>query len=351
MGHGVRLGVGGRLEVVRRAPPEDPDRLRATIGALQAAAGRGTVEILDVHDSGDEVELVLGFAGRASSAPMPGAGLGMLAAAAAAHLADLHLRGVAHGAIEAAHVLHDAGDGVRLCGFVPGATDTAGDVEAMGVLLRELLDPADRSPAAAAVRAIATRCCTESVESRPTMAAVAASLAAISSVRRAVSPSPTATRTPRWRHGAVVGAVSVAALGALALAVDRSPTPAEPAFRAPSTTVVTAATTTTHQPAGVRVWPRPVAPIEGDGARWAFDRTGLVLMGDWDCDGDATPVLVDGGGAIWVIDRWLPAAEIPSRFVTVVERVADADVVSGASCDELVVRTADGRSVRPPVRA
>jgi len=56
-------------------------------------------------------------------------------------------------------------------------------------------------------------------------------------------------------------------------------------------------------------------------------------------------------GAIWVIDRWLPAAEIPSRFVTIVERVADADVVPGATCDELVVRTADGRSVRPQVQA
>src|SRR5436190_17930469 len=104
MGHAVRLGDGGRLEVVRCGPPEDLERLRHTVRRLRAATGTGAVEIVSVIDDGERLELVLAFAGRSPEAPISGVDLTPIAAAVAAQLADLHERALVHGALSGEHV-------------------------------------------------------------------------------------------------------------------------------------------------------------------------------------------------------------------------------------------------------
>lgn len=343
----MRLGDDGRLVVVRAAPPEDQLRLRATAETLGAAAGAGAVEVIRCSDDGEHVELVLAYAGRSPSAPMDAMTLARVGAAVAASAADLHLRGIAHGALLAEHVLVDAAGDVRLCGYGSSANgSTSSDVRAMGALLLSLLDSDDSSQAATTIRTIAERCTSES---HPSMSAVAAGLAAAHGPRTTISRMPAPTRSRRlWPALAIVGVISI--FGTVVL-WPRGGAPSATAALVPSST--TTVTSTMTAPRATRVWPRPQPKtIEGDGARWAFGSIDdWALVGDFDCDGVDTPALVQrSSGDVWVIDAWPDGDEAAARYVTTINAVVDATLERGRSCDSIVVETAGGESIRPELR-
>lgn len=338
--NGVRLGAEGRLEVVRSSPPEDATALRAVVARLRAAAGPGVVQVVAHHDDGERIEVVLAFAGRPPIAPMPGRELAPVAAAVASHLADLHLRGLAHGALCAEHVLVDAAGAVRLCGLADGDQD--GDVVALGRLLDDLLDPEDDHPA---LRSVVARCAVDDAAARPTMAAIAAALATASP--RAVRAAPDSVEGERRRLPLVVGAVvtALACLVAVASVSRAEPRRDEPA---PTTTITS---TSTSAVGARRVWPpNPPRTIEHDGATWTFgaDDDRALLVGDWSCTGTATPLLLDASGNLYVVDEWTD--ELAARLVGTFPDATSAAVEHGQSCDVVVLTTPDGE-VRPTVRA
>ena len=344
----VRIGEHGRLEVLRISPPEDPRRLRATVDRLRAAAGAGAVDVRSVLDDGSSVEVVLDYAGRSPTAPVAGPELSHIGAALAAHLADMHTRRIVHGAIAVDHVLVDADGAVRVCGFGhDGGSTAADDVLAIGMFLRELLDDADSSAAASAVRGVADRCCVPEASARPTMAAIAASLASFDVPRRTVAPPrPREVSRRRWH---VVAAMLAIAAVILVVAWPRS-SRARAAYTSPSTTTASSSTTTTKLRA-TRVWP-PAAPhtIVADG-RWSFGTENdlVVLLGDWDCDSVETPALIRRNGELFVIDAWKDDAR--GRYVTTIVAPVAANVEHGRGCDRIAVTTADGEVKRPELDA
>jgi hypothetical protein len=355
--HGVRLGAGARLEVVRAAPPEAPAALRATVERLRAAAGTGAVEIVDVTDDGDALEVVLAYAGRPVTAPLRADALARVGASLAGTLADLHARQIVHGAVVPEHVLVDADGTVRLCGFGANGSAPSDDVLALGELLRTLLDRDDTSDAAWTLRGIADRCCTDDASSRPTAAAVGAALASAGHPRRAVA-RPRVAASPRRRPSvptlaltAVVVVVIAVAIGVTALSTRPSGARSQAAHTTTSATGRATSSTTTAPTAARRVWPPPPPHvIEADG-RWTFgSEDDRVLLLDADCDGIATPVLVrHSDGAVFAVDEWVDGAR--GRLVTVVPNVVDAAVEHREQCDTLVLTTSDGRTVRPKLTA
>jgi hypothetical protein len=345
MGHAVQLGADGRLEVVRSAPPEpDADRLRRTVQRLRAATGTGAVEIVSATDDGERVDLVLAFAGRPPAAPLAGSDLAPIASAVAAALADLHQRRISHGAVEIDHVLVDAGGAVRLCGFGADDGSPAGDVLAFGHLVRALLDPADASTAADALRAVAVRCTVDDDASRPTMAAITASLAGASDRPRAIRPAPRPDEPTRRRWPVFVATALVLALAVLTLLPRRAR--ADLSIETTTTSLVVTTTTTSSTTS----WPTAAA-VRGAGATWRFDGPGVSLVGDWSCTGTKTPALLRPDGTLWIVDALPADGEATARYVTTVDGATGAHVDSLAGgCDDLVVETADG-PIRPALGA
>ncbi len=92
--------------------------------------------------------------------------------------------------------------------------------------------------------------------------------------------------------------------------------------------------------------------VEGDrvvaaGVTYQVGRPGdLVSVGDWDCDGRATPALLrTATGEVFVFDRWAtPGHDLTVRPVTVVGRATAvaAQDRDGDGCPELTVRRSGG---------
>jgi len=98
-----------------------------------------------------------------------------------------------------------------------------------------------------------------------------------------------------------------------------------------------------------RLWP-PARTTDPDGVTWTFDRRGEVHLLDHDCDGVQTPLLVEND-RLWIVESWPETGEVDARYVTTLDGLRDAVVERGPSCDRIVVTTADGRTVRPELRA
>jgi hypothetical protein len=343
MGHAVRLGTDGKLEVTRSAPPEpDVERLRRTLRRLRAASGTGAVEIVSATDDGQRVELVLAFAGRPPAAPMSADDLAPIASAVATTLADLHARQLAHGAVQVEHVLVDASGAVRLCGFGADDGSPAGDVLAFGVLLRTLLDPDDASAAASALRAVAVRCTVDDEASRPTMAAVTTSLVGAGHGQRPLRPTTRPDDSPprRWPVVAATAAVLVVALLTMLPRGAR----ADLSIATTTTSSISSTTTTT------RTWSTAHA-VRGAGATWRFDERGVSLLGDWSCTGTKTPAILRPDGSLWIVDAWPAAGDATARYVATVDGATGAHVDAlPRGCDDVVVETADG-PIRPALGA
>jgi hypothetical protein len=118
-----------------------------------------------------------------------------------------------------------------------------------------------------------------------------------------------------WAWGAVVVVLTAGLLAwswarPVAVAnVDRPLSgPAQGAEDAASSTTAVAP----ERAAGERVWPPAEAvsvagnEVRVGGVRWEVGSEGdLVAVGDWNCDGEATPgVLRPTAGRLWLFDRW-----------------------------------------------
>lgn len=156
-----RSGAG--LEVVKHAGTE-ADRLRLQNEAdwLKRAAHPGVVEVVAAAPT----SLRLRHAGTALArmGPLAPDNAAAVVRSVASTVGDLHQLGVAHGRIDAEHVLIDARGRPRLCGFAEAraATDTtrADDVAALGQLLDTAVAPAASvmwSPPLRGLRAAARR--------------------------------------------------------------------------------------------------------------------------------------------------------------------------------------------------
>ncbi|MCU1460973.1 MAG: serine/threonine protein kinase [Acidimicrobiales bacterium] len=136
----------------------------------------------------------------------------------------------------------------------------------------------------------------------------------------------------------------------------------------PSTTPSTVVTTTTTSAPIPPCGPAPAAPpggsllagdVEGRGcrtyvtwaggvmmvagaspARYRLGRAGdLALLGDWDCDGRATPALYrPDTGEVFLFDGFAAAGELRSRPAIDSGRVRGRPVVVDATCDRIEVR-------------
>lgn len=116
-------------------------------------------------------------------------------------------------------------------------------------------------------------------------------------------------------------------------------------------------------PAACAGAPPPVADVDGDGCpgpvsvdgqvveaegiRWTLGEPGdLVAAGDWDCDGQASPVVVrPATGDVFVFPRWAPEGEpvVADAVASITPGAAEARSRSRADgCDELVVELATG---------
>lgn len=402
----IEIGSGpAGAVVVKRATGDQVPGLLEEAKRLEAAAHPGVVELLGCAETGDGWELRLAHGGRpvATAGPLPAPAVATLVAGVAATLADLHDAGIVHGRIDGTHVLiADRGRGV-VCGLgaEPIGATPADDVAALGALLVTLLgDGAELEPIPErrwfgrrpwtgwerrSLLLLADQACAEPPSRRPTARRLAAAIA--DAVPSAHPPAVSSERPSRPRHAAAsatteatvgpqrladperadhrprlasLGAAVAAtvALGAVAVAVVRPDAPAIPASAdaidgdvpppsiAPRPTDRPPTTTTTTTTV-------PSARVEGStvvagGRRYQVGQPGdLVVLGDWDCVGGATPALLrPSTGEVFVFPSWPTGDSITVPATTRVLGAASPDVeVRADGCARLVVRREDGTSV------
>lgn len=150
----------------------------------------------------------------------------------------------------------------------------------------------------------------------------------------------------RARHAAVGAGVAVAL--ALAVVVISAAQPADPPPPEATVLVDDAPTTSSTAAPVARVWPNEPVDVTGNevrtgGHRWSVGRPGdVIALGDWDCDGSATPaVLRPGSGRLHLFTAWAteeaPLTASPGPTVP-----ANASAVEPRGCGVATVGTADG---------
>jgi len=313
---------------VKTFPRDRAEQGRFEARVLRQVAHPGVVQLLDVTEDGDGgVRLHL--------ARLPGPDLQSLApadprraaslvAGVAAVVADLHGVGVAHGSLDAEHVLLDRNQAPVLCGFGHAVVDAGGqarrsDVDGLARLVGVLLGEHAGSASGRRVRRAVRHC--RSAEG------VARRLARVS-----------AQPPERRLHRPVVGLAGALALCALVawLAFGRSSSQAVsgPASSCPATD------------AGCGPIPAPGGVIDIAAGRFQAGAPGdVIVLGRWDCGGAGLPaVLRPSTGQVWVFDRW-PAGDrgVPARPVGRVAGARSLRVIP-RRCDWIQVVRAGGRA-------
>lgn len=413
----IAAALDGRMVIVRRAGDAEGARaLERQAEVLAACAGRGAVELLSLHREGDDLVLVAAAVDGpplAAAGLSPAEIAGALAGLARA-LAALHLRSLVHGAVTLDNVRIRRSDGEAVLGLPsPGGPEgprlAADDVGGLGAILLALAGdrPGDavtglrRRAAAtgmaagqtddqvvAALRAIGTWAADPDPARRPGAEGVATALERLAPARPVrglfLPARPRSAKAPSRRPrravtaGAVAAGVLVALLGAVA-ALAAMLGPGQAPARSPARARAVPARPPAAQPSrppppGPGCPSRPAGPaadVDGDGCeepitvagteiavgafRFAAAQAGdVVTVGDWDCDGQATPAVLDTAtGDLFLFDRW-PAA--PDEALTVGPEAAvpgaigaRGDDVDGDGCDEVILerRDAPPAVVRP----
>ncbi len=298
-----RLEDGRLTEVITARPPLDQADVLALAARYRRGAVPGVVSVVSFRGDPDPV-LVLALPGDESWATLPPAiaGLGAAGARVAVTLAQLHERGVVHGALSPDAVIVDPRGAPVLRGLSAGGQSTQGDdVRAFaGVLAQLARASTSRSAAEAHDRqALIALCDRVGAAADPLASTLAARLTALGR-----------QRGPYRRASVRVVAVALGLLGcwllrdrpatptsstASPVSSTRAPTSSVPPSSAGRTTTVIvapattagpgrAATTTTLGPPS-RV-PIPTTTFSFDGRRWTAGQAGdEVVVIDWQCRG------------------------------------------------------------------
>ena len=380
---------GPTSTLTKRAEGTGPrSRLAHEATVLAAVTHPGVVRYVDYRTGDERDELVTEFAGATTLAdhrPTTLAGVAGLGAAIADTVADLHDMGLAHGALQADHVVLGARRRPVLCSLSAASYDEGvrpADVVALGEIVAELLDgvPQPRVGAERRARASVLDAATDAIEGNCDARELAGRLAAVPGARidagdeadrhagDGADPDLAGTRT--WRHRVVpLGsapptpsrrvlvaagvALAVVVVALLAASGKRQGGNVEERLLglAPPTALPAVGATATPL-AGPPECPAGL-DVDGDGCGDDTEVIGrlirhgetwyevgepgdVVVLGHWSCAPVATPaVLRPATGELFVFDRW-PSAE------TAVE-VASAEVVLGASM--LVLGQVDGCDV------
>lgn len=379
-----RVRVAGRSLVVKRATGCGREHLRREAELLRATAGPGVAGLFELRDEDDHTDLITDDAGRDLTEVRPPdllAGL-RLAAAACDAVAALHTRGWLHGALCAEHVAVGR-DGTATLVSLGSAVPTHGADDVLRLELRLLGDlvlalvegsppTTTRDPIARLARHREQRrlhdLVDETVEGRHDggldrdRAARLADLLRedLAAVDRAGryersddTHGPSRRRRPGGarRAGAALGLAVVVAgvlgvLGVLALGItdDDHGTGARADARSTPIPADTAAETA-ERPGAVAA-----NVVRHDGTTYRLGRPGdRPVLGDWDCDGEVTPVLLrPSTGDVISFDRWARSRE--SLAGRPVQRVDDAvDLLRRTGprpgCDDLAVLLGDGTTV------
>lgn len=400
----VALASDGRAVVVKRGAAE---RLGHEARMLRLAASARVVELADpaegCDEPGEDGVLCTVFVGGGTLAeqlegPLDGQRAVEVAASLATTVADLHELGIAHCRLSADHVLVADGS-VVLCGLAEARLITQSDRPVAGddvVALAGLVeDLANHSSGAvtAALAQVAQRILTCSAEDRPSMRSVARTLVALVDDRRApvsrrllprrIHPQPRRPSLP-GRRPAAIAAGAVLVLGGLALGLsllgiasgDTVDVAVAVAPSLPPSPSTSAPVPTTSTPPSRRLWPRSTCPVvaaptvadlDGDGCgeevelsdgvvssagrRWQVAAPDdVVTIGDWDCDGTATPAVLRGGsGELWVYDRWAELGhDVDATLAGVVPAAVSVRTVTtspdATGCDRIEVVHPDDRT-------
>lgn len=195
------------------------------------------------------------------------------------------------------------------------------------------------------------------VRPRPLVVAVGAGLAGLLGLA-AIVGGVGALRTGPRPEVALEPAGADAAGAPTSVVDPPTSTPSTSAPPAPASTT-TSTTTPPAGPAGCPAPDGPVADVDGDGCARAVTVEGttvatedgrfqvgeegdLVVVGDWDCDGSATPVLVrPSSGDVFVFDRWATTEPLTVEATRSVGEVTEARAQRQQGCDRLLV-TGDG---------
>lgn len=375
----------GNLLVCKTAPPEDSDRIRHEAQLLRRLEHPGVVQFVDFVE-GASVELYLAFVGPDSWATQPpntpSESLEALASAASI-VADLHDLGTVHGALCPEHVLVAPDKRPVLCGLADAtASSEAGcarDLAGFAGLIDHLAVACEEKERRQ-LEALARRAERGSV----TAGDLTAELDRLHGGprRRTLPRARFAPPAPSRRAStAAVALIGLALVGWLVFkpgsspdaatglnAVQTHPVPAHPvpahpvpADPAPADPVPADPVPTSTNPAAVSTSDGVVLAEDQNGVsnaeplilthqgrRYGVGLRGdVALLGDWTCDGNATPALLrPSTGLVAVFATWpAPSEHIEADYVTVVEGAVDLrnDPVGG--CDHLRVIRSDGSTL------
>lgn len=358
---------GDRLVAVKRAVG-DLGRLRAEADTLRDLDHPGVVRFVAFDETGDDAELRTEYVGTDTWARTPPSNVAQVLSrltSVAETLADLHERGIAHGALQAEHVIDGYDGRPVLCGLADAApldeTTELDDMVGFAGLLRDLAPVVD-GPTRDHLDRLARDAAAGAVDARGAAAALAL---------HATDPVA-ATSSPGNRRAVVVvgGFVAAAALFTMGLGRDTGAR-AEPSATASEAGVTTPTTTTTLGPTPTTTAPTtppstsappttappttavPVIPVPtttgspGDvpgielvheGRRYGLGADGdQAVVGDWDCDGVPTPALLQfGSGVIAVFDAWPdPDEPLTAAAVDVAPDATAIEAVEQDGCHRL----------------
>jgi hypothetical protein len=383
-------------------------RLAHEAEVLDAVRGPGVVELVGFEADGERTELRTAWAGHhtmATIGTLSVTSAARLMTAVADTVARLHEMQIAHSRITPDHIVLTADGQPILCGFGRACRGDSrsmeSDVVALGELLTSLLGagsfglgdamPERRiggrraEPERAALLTLADRASAEGLGARLSAATFAEALRGI------VPPGrPDAAREDGGLRRVASVAAALAGIALVLVGVRQllaSQPHADAASEVPSAPASSSAPTSpSAPPSGPRVSrptppatqpststappitrpscpaaSRPAADVDGDGCPESYSVVGahlavagvtyvlgrpgdLTAVGDWDCDGRATPALVrPSTGEVFIFERWADAARpVTVRAATIVRDPTGIRASRPtAHCPRLVVTRSD----------
>jgi len=343
-----------RLVAVKKATGEGAQRCRAEARLLARLDHPGLVQFVDLVDD-DPVELHTAYAGSDTwDRSLPDTDVLIIEGLAtiASTVADLHDLGTAHRALIPGHVVVAADNRPVLCGLGDAlpldAITEADDLAGLAGLLRTAAR--NSGPALESrLLAIADRALNGDLTART----LTASIDALHSETLS-KPSVHAGHRPLIAAG-----IAIAVLLAALVAVPLLSSTGQPRQAIPSPTSIVGSLSNREQPPGptVATIPPPTsAPavpgieLVNNGRRYGIGEAGdVVALGDWNCDGVATPALLQiRSSSVSIFAAWPDAGSATDPISSaVVVGATGLETVAGEPCDHLRVLQADGSTLYP----